>query len=203
MAIESVLGQSIVRTEIIVVNDGSTDSTPQVLEHYKPQINVIHRPNGGLCAARNTGLRAASGEYIALLDADDVWRPGRLSQTVGALDRNPTSVLAFSDYLPMTASGQILEPSCAGSVPTHHDLLTRGWPILPSAVTLRRSALEKVGGFCEEFKGCAAGEDHYMWLLLSEHGPFEYIAEPLIIYRITRRRPLSRSTIQVAGPLSA
>ena len=84
----------------------------------------------------------------------------------------------------MDESGKLLERSCVGSSPTHDDLLKRGWSIVPSAVTLRRSALEKVGGFCEEFMGCAGGEDQYMWLLLSECGEFEYVAQPLMIYRM-------------------
>jgi glycosyltransferase involved in cell wall biosynthesis len=186
-AIESVLSQGVDDVEVIAVDDGSIDSTPLVLEKYKPAIKVINRVNGGLCVARNTAVAASSGEYLALLDADDVWRPGRLQLTIEALDRNPNAVMAFSDYVPMDRSGQLLDRSFARRSPSHQELLKRGWPIIPSAVTMRRSALDKVGGFCEEFKGCAGGEDHYMWLLLSECGQFRYVPEPLVIHRRTSR----------------
>ena len=184
-AIESAIAQDIDETEIIVVNDGSTDSTSRVLEQYKPAIRIIDRTNGGLCAARNSGVAASSGEYVALLDADDAWLSGRLRRTVEALNRNPEAVVAFSDYLPMNESGNLLEATCAQSAPSHDDLLKSAWPIVPSAATIRRSALNQAGGFCEEFKGCAGGEDQYLWLLLSEQGPFEYIPEALVIHRRT------------------
>ena len=181
-AIESVLAQDVDNVESIVVDDGSIDSTPHVLENYKSSITAIRQANAGAAAARNVGVSAASGKYLAFLDADDVWLPGRLRRTLDALEGNPEAVLSFSDYLFADHSLEILHRSCAGRAPSHQDLLGRSWAILPSAVTVRRSALEKAGGFCEEFKGCG-GEDPYMWLVLSEFGPFEYIPEPLMIHR--------------------
>jgi len=184
-AIESVLRENLSDSEVIVVNDGSTDSTAQLIERYKPAVNVIHRENGGLCVARNTALRQASGEFIALLDADDVWLPGRLRLTVAALEQNSEAAVAFCDFRPLDPANNLLEPSCAGRAPSRRDLQENGWPIIPSATTIRRSALDKVGGFCEEFTGCAGGEDAYLWLLLSETNSFAYVPEALVIHRRT------------------
>jgi glycosyltransferase involved in cell wall biosynthesis len=182
-AIESAVSQNFPNAEIVVVDDGSTDATPQVLEAYEGSIKVKRQANAGAAAARNAGVAASVGEYLAFLDADDLWLPRRLERTVSALETNPDTVMAFGDYIPMDESGRLLEPTRAGRAPSHRDLLQKAWPILTSAVTVRRSAFEKAGGFCEEFKGCG-GDDPYMWLLLSEHGQFEYVAQPLMIYRL-------------------
>jgi glycosyltransferase involved in cell wall biosynthesis len=188
-AIDSVTAQQAEGVEIIVVDDGSTDETPRLLEKYGDSIRVIHQTNGGLCAARNAGLAVAKGEFIALLDADDVWLGGRLERTVSALARNPRAVLAFCDYISIRNCGTPIASVAAGRAPSHMDFLQRGWPIVPSAVTIRRSALDRVHGFCEEFKGAAGGEDQYMWLMLSESGDFEYVAASLVRHR---RDPAAR-----------
>ena len=182
-AIESALAQNVEATEIIVVDDGSTDSTVEVLKNFESSIKIVRQANAGAAAARNAGAAAARGEYLAFLDADDVWLPGRLLRGILALQNNPRAVLSFCDYILTDASGKVLDRSHADRAPLHKDLLDRAWPILPSAVTVRRSAFEKAGGFCEEFKGCG-GEDPYMWLVLSEQGDFEYVSEALIMYRL-------------------
>jgi glycosyltransferase involved in cell wall biosynthesis len=181
-AINSVLSQDVDDCEIVVVDDGSTDSTPSILARYQEAVKVIRQGNAGAAAARNAGVRAASGEYLAFLDADDVWLPTRLRKTVAALEGNPQAVLSFSDFVIVYGDGAFITRSFAGRAPSHMDLLQRAWPILPSAATVRRSAFERVGGFCEDFKGCG-GDDPYAWLVLSECGPFEYVAEPLVRYR--------------------
>src|SRR5437016_10401011 len=84
-AIESALGQTYPHVEIIVVDDGSTDDTREQLAPYSERVCYIHQENGGLSAARNTGIRAAKGEWIALLDADDVWHPRKLELQMNCL----------------------------------------------------------------------------------------------------------------------
>ena len=104
-AVESVLNQDHRPLEVIVIDDGSTDGTLEALEPYRRQLRIIQQENAGAAAARNTGLRAASGEYIAFLDADDWWYSSRLSSQLEAFRRHPTSAMAFSDFTVTDAAG--------------------------------------------------------------------------------------------------
>jgi glycosyltransferase involved in cell wall biosynthesis len=113
-AIDSVLAQSYPNVEIIVVNDGSTDDTKQVLDRYLGVITALHQPNGGLASARNTGLRAARGEFVALFDADDICQPERLSAQVAAMLQLPDVVLCSSDFSAFSGH-QILDRSHGGT----------------------------------------------------------------------------------------
>src|ERR1700732_1248735 len=95
-AIDSALAQHFAgEFEVIVVNDGSTDSTAAVLDTYRTQITVVDQNNSGLAAARNAAIGVAKGEYIALLDADDLWLPGKLEARSAVLDRVPGVVSGF------------------------------------------------------------------------------------------------------------
>jgi glycosyltransferase involved in cell wall biosynthesis len=183
--IRSVLGQRFNgESEIVVVNDGSTDSTLEVLTSFGSQIRVVSQPNRGLAAARNAGAAAASGEFLAFLDADDTWRPDKLATTVACLDASPSAVLAYSDILPVDARGQSghspITPELAHA-PSMDELLERWWPILPSTVVMRRDTFVQADGFCEQFR--RAYEDVDMWLRARELGDFEYLAAPLVRYR--------------------
>ena len=183
-AIDSVLAQRFDgEIELVVVNDGSTDSTPHVLERYGSKINVLTQPNRGLAAARNAGAAATSGDYLAFLDADDYWLPDHLARTSAALDRNPKAVLAFCDGILLDERGEEVDPSPAGRAPTMEDLLRCSWRILSDAVIMRRSVFALCGGFCEEFTALG-GEDVHMWLRAREHGEFEYVPERLVVYNI-------------------
>jgi glycosyltransferase involved in cell wall biosynthesis len=88
-ALRSVFNQTRAADEIIVVNDGSTDETPEILLRYADKIRVIHQRNAGLSAARNAGIRAACGDWIGLLDADDEWLPEKLNMQEKVIQRNP------------------------------------------------------------------------------------------------------------------
>ncbi len=180
-AIESALAQQFEGQEVIIVNDGSTDDTASILAGYGDRIRVIDRTRVGISAARNAGAAAARGDYLAFLDADDAWLPGRLARTCDALDGNPDAVLSFTDMIPVDPNGALGAPWVAGKAPSMADLLTRGWGIYPSAVTMRRRVFEQCGGFEPKLP---AFEDLYLWLMAREHGEFEYVAEPLVLYRI-------------------
>ncbi|MFZ0888814.1 MAG: glycosyltransferase [Candidatus Binataceae bacterium] len=182
-AIDSALAQRFDGAmEVVAVNDGSTDSTAAILEGYGSRIKVVTQPNRGLAAARNAGVAASSGAYLAFLDADDMWLPDYLAKNRAALDKNPKAVLAFADIIAVDATGARIEHPPVGCVPTMDDLLRRWSGIIPSAVVMRRSAFDLCGGFCEEFRGLGY-EDDYMWLVARERGEFEYVPEPLAIYR--------------------
>jgi len=195
-AIASVLAQNYREFELIVVNDGSTDATAEVLGGYRDRITVIEQANAGAAAARNRGLRAARGSYIAFLDADDVWEPELLERLVPVLDSDPACVLAYADLEVIDSNGNSLHTSLIGEAaahaPTLDEMLRRVWPIMPSAVVMRRNVLEAIGGFCAEFKGCTY-EDLYCWMRAREHGHFVYVPERLARWRFSLfPRPLKR-----------
>lgn len=106
-AIESVLAQTLAPFEIIVVNDGSSDGTAEVLAGFGGQIHVIDQPNGGLGSARRAGVAAARGRFIALMDADDICRPERLAVQLSALRAVPGATLCGSDFSAFDAHGPI------------------------------------------------------------------------------------------------
>src|SRR5437899_2524577 len=178
-AIDSALAQTAPPLEVIVVNDGSTDSTGEVLDRYGHRIHVIAQPNAGLSSARNAALRVTRGEYIAFLDADDIWAPQMLARTVPFLDADPECTLVFTDLALIDSNARTLNTSLVGefaTAPTLAQMLTRLWPIMPSAVVMRRSVLDQIGGFCEEFRTYGY-EDAWCWMRAREHGHFHYVAE--------------------------
>jgi glycosyltransferase involved in cell wall biosynthesis len=185
-AVDSALGQSYTNLEVIVVNDGSTDATAEVLREYGDRIKVIEQANAGLSRARNAALRIAKGEYVAFLDADDFWLATMVERSVAVLERDPGCVLVYSDLELVDSAGVTLHTSLVGAAaahaPTLDEMLTQLWPIMPSAVVMRRSTLEECGGFCEEFRSYGY-EDAYCWLRAREHGNFHYLPEKLAVWR--------------------
>lgn len=179
-ALDSILAQATDGLDVIVVDDGSTDSTRTVLEGYGTRIKLLVRPNGGVSAGCNAAVCASSSEYLAFLDADDVWLPGRITKTTAALQRDPQVQLAFSDYLIGEGPDESLDLISFDGSPSLDDLFERWMPIPRSVVTMRREAFQRSGGFPE---GVRWGEDMYLWLCTRERGPFEHIGEPLAIYR--------------------
>jgi glycosyltransferase involved in cell wall biosynthesis len=205
-AIESALAQDFRDFEIIAVNDGSTDDSLAILGRYRDRIQILSRPNGGISAARNTAVAASHGEYLAFLDCDDLWQPTFLSRTVAALDADSRCVLAFTDLAMIDSVGIPLNRSLvgdrAGHAPSFDEMFTRLWPIMPSAVLMRRAAFDRVGGFSEQFRGIGY-EDVWMWMLAREQGPFAYVTESLVTWRFamypeplkTRRKPREAGVI--------
>lgn len=185
-AVESVLTQDFSDIEVIVVNDGSTDSTREVLGRYAGQIKLIEQAKTGPAVARNVGIEAARGKYVAFLDADDAWLPGKLGALVAAIEQESTVVLAFSDLVPVDETGQVLAPSLISRVcahaPSMDELLSRWWPILPSSVLAKRETLLQCGGFDPGFRS-PGYEDPLLWLLARERGEFRYVDRPLVLYR--------------------
>ena len=186
--IESVLAQTFSDFEIIAVDDGSTDRTREILHEFGAQVRLIEQHNNGPAAARNAGARASSGEYLAFLDADDLWRPTLLQRAIEALDEDASSTLVFFNALIADSEGVELGTSLVGKgfdhAPSLEELLTQLWPIMPSAALVRRAAYEKCGGYRDELKGASFRfEDVDFWIRIREQGPFSYIAEPLVVWR--------------------
>jgi len=198
--LDSVLAQTVKPLEIVVVDDGSTDSTAQLLEEYGDRIAVLRQPNRGPSNARNAGAAAVStrSKYLLFLDADDALTPEMLGKLSTALESAPPAVLAYCDAALTDVSGTRLGANFIRSDRTHapsmDELLKKWWPILPSAALLRRDAFMLSGGFAEDFQpnratahGPATAQGHedvFLWLRMREQGEFRYVPEPLILYRV-------------------
>lgn len=189
-AVESVLEQSYRRFELIVVDDGSTDDTPDILGRYGGRIRVLRTANRGVSAARNTGIRASVGRLIALLDSDDYWLPDKLARQVDLFVRHPDIVIAQTEETWIRKGvrvnpkqrhrkrdGFIFEPSLPLCL------------ISPSAVMMRRSLLDEIGLFDENLPAC---EDYDLWLRITWKYPVHLIPAPLIVKRGGHPDQLSR-----------
>lgn len=168
-AVESALAQTYSQIEVLAVDDGSTDETPHILERYAGHIRTVTQDNLGLSAARNTGLREASHDLVAFLDADDRLHPGMvalLAGTLGVSGSNCALVAGCHAYI--DASGRALAKQMRGPGETvdvtREDLLLRN-RFSPSTVLVRRPALLELGGFDG---GLPRVEDRDMWLRLAE-----------------------------------
>ncbi len=185
-AVNSVLVQSYTDWEVIIVDDGSTDNTREVaLQFGDPRIRYIHQENRGLSGARNTGLSAARGTLIALLDADDVWNPAFLERMLAALRSCPTASAAYCGFQWMDADGNPLMQTVQRVVAPEEfrdTLLRDGNWLIPCSVVTRASAYRKIGQFDETLRAC---EDFDMWLRLSKQHHFVGVSGVLVRYRRT------------------
>jgi glycosyltransferase involved in cell wall biosynthesis len=189
--IESVRSQTYDDWELIVVDDGSTDDTRLVVQSYAPALGMklryIYQPNRGLPAARNTAIREARGEFIGILDADDVWLPARLERGVALMDRSPEVGLVHAKIARIDVGGAVIGVPVfpprkyqSGKIAIH--LLTRRARIACPTVLFRRRCLE-TSGFFDEAMG--ATEDRDLWFRIAEHFEVAYIDEILAYSRAT------------------
>jgi len=187
-AIDSALAQTLGAVDVIVVDDGSTDDTPSVLARYAGRVRVLRQPNRGLAAARNAGLAAARGTYVAFLDADDVMAPTKLAAQLEMLERSPTIGWTYCDVLietvatrtTVTASERFGYGARALDGWLFPELI-HGNFIPAIAPMIRRTALDAAGGFDERL---TALEDWDMWLRLSLIAEARYTPAVLVTYRI-------------------
>jgi glycosyltransferase involved in cell wall biosynthesis len=184
-AIDSALAQDCAHHEVVVVNDGSSDNTSLVLEGYRGRIKVISQENQGAAMARNTGVLHAEGEFIAFLDSDDLWLPGKLERMVGELERNSAASLAFSEYTSFSTAGAEYGTSSLGHSPSMRELMEVSLPpILTSTWVLPKKCFQRAGGFWKAFRGGQGFEDSWLLLILREIGEFIYVPEPFSRYRV-------------------
>src|SRR6266487_3488722 len=184
-AIESVLGQSFRDWELIVIDDGSADRTPDIVRSYTSdvQLRSIRQENRGLAAARNRGLSEAAAALVAFLDADDLWLEEHLEAMVARMEEAPAAVLAFAGWQYVDEHGdllpQVVIPFDGDPARARSELPWRN-SVLPSAVLARTDAVRGVGGFDATLPAC---EDWDLWIRLLAEGPF--VASPKVstLYR--------------------
>ncbi len=190
-AIDSVLAQDFKDFELIVVDDGSTDATGQILDAYDRELQVVRQSNLGVSAARNRGIAAAAGRLVAFLDSDDLWMPHKLSRQVDFFNSNPAAMINQTEEIWLRNgvrvnpknrhhkfSGMIFERSLALCL------------VSPSAVMMKRSLFDEVGLFDENLPAC---EDYDIWLRISWRYPVHLIETPLIIKRGGHADQLSKA----------
>ena len=190
-AIDSVLDQTFRDYELIVVDDGSTDHTADLLKRYGDSLKSIHQQNRGVSAARNTGIRAARGELIALLDSDDCWLPTKLERQVDFFETHPQAQVCQTEEIWIRNSRRVN--------PKHRHrkfsglIFEKSLPLClvsPSAVMVRKKLFDTVGLFDERLPAC---EDYDLWLRVSCRYPVYLLDDPLIIKRGGHKDQLSRA----------
>jgi glycosyltransferase involved in cell wall biosynthesis len=191
-AIDSVLGQTYADFELIVVDDGSTDRTPQILDAYGDRLRVIRQANQGVSAARNRGIDASSGPLIALLDSDDIWLHRKLAVQVDFFKMNPAALICQTEEI-WIRNGLRVNPGKRHRKPSGM-IFERSLDLClvsPSAVMVRRELFEKVGLFDESLPAC---EDYDLWLRVGCRFPVHLIDKPLTIKRGGHEDQLSRQS---------
>tara|TARA_R110002095_G_scaffold110827_2_gene96951 strand:+ start:405 stop:1253 length:849 start_codon:yes stop_codon:yes gene_type:complete len=186
-SVESVLAQEYPLIELIVVDDGSSDGTVRVLKPLNEKLHIIRQENRGLSCARNRGILAATGDFVAFLDADDYWRPGKLAAQVALLERNPAVGFVSCDAALESETGDPVGEwrfdGAGGDL--LHNIFERN-AIVPgsgSAVVVRRE-LFSVAGLFDRF--LTSLEDIDMWMRLASVTRFDCVPEPLAV--IMRRK---------------
>lgn len=190
-AVDSVLSQTVSPFEVIVIDDGSDDDTPERLRHYENRITVLTQKNKGVSAARNVGIKVARGRYIALLDSDDLWEKDKLACQLDFFRKNPDALICQTGEIwirhgkrvnPMAKhkklSGMIFEPSL------------RLCLVSPSAVMIKRELFDSVGLFDESLPAC---EDYDLWLRIACRYPVYTTERSHVVKRGGHDDQLSRA----------
>lgn len=182
--IESVLKQTFTDFELIVVNDGSTDATLEIINSIKdPRIQVLTYPNAGVAVSRNRGISHSTGEFISFLDADDLWTADKLEAQLKALQENPKAAVAYSWLDSIDESGNFLRPGTRitenGNI--YDKLFLTPFVSSGSNGLIRRQPLIEIGGFDESL---AASQDYDLYLRLAARYDFVCVPSVQILYRI-------------------
>lgn len=182
--IDSVLQQTFTDYEVLIVDDGSSDGTADwAAQVSDPRVKLILQPNQGAGAARNTGIRNAQGDYVAFLDADDLWEPTKLAKQVGRLDQQPEVGLVHTWITFANPDGSLSDRTMQTSSEGHiwNQVVVYNPLKCGSTAMVRRRCFEELGYFDQSLK---YSEDWDMWIRIARNYAFSVIAEPLTYYRI-------------------
>lgn len=190
-AIKSVLKQTCTDYELIVVDDGSKDRTAKVVNSFGSQVQYIVQKNRGPSEARNTGIRAAKGIYIAFLDSDDQFIPDKLKINKQFLESHPECQFLYSWYYSVRRGHKKRTVRSAKSYADlnkfRFHLLDRSFTIRTSTAVVHRSCFDKVGMFNPTYR---YSQDWDMWLRLAHHYNGFCLKMPLVLYRKHSRRKI-------------
>lgn len=194
-AVESALGQTVASLEVLVIDDGSTDDTADVVRRslVDPRVTYEHTEHRGPAAAKNIGVRLARAPFVAFLDADDVWLPAKLERQLAVFAADPGLGVVYSRRLLIDEQGRELEYA---QPPLHRgqvlNTLFRTNCICCSSALVRAAVFADVGLLDE---GLPLATDYDFWLRVALHHGFDYVDEPLVLYR-TGHASLSRRHLE-------
>lgn len=183
-AIESVLAQTVGEFELLVIDDGSTDATPELMERYTcdPRVRYFRQPNQGQSVARNRGISEAKGDYVCFLDSDNLWLPDKLEKSLEVFQKHPEYHVVYGDYIDIDQWGKELGVNrmrrYTGTITP--ELLKDNFVSMNTTMT-RRECFDVLGGFDEADR---LAEDYGLWLRLSTRYRFYYVPEVLGFYRV-------------------
>ncbi|MBL6985741.1 MAG: glycosyltransferase family 2 protein [Methylobacter sp.] len=177
-ALLSVYSQSLLPAEVAVIDDGSTDGTKAMLQQEFPQVNYYHQQNLGVSAARNLGIQQSTGDWLAFLDSDDEWLPGKLAKQKAALADHPEQKVCHTEENWIRNGTQVAVPKKYAK--TGGWIFTHCLPLCamsPSTVLIHRSVFESIGLFDTQLPAC---EDYDLWLRITANYPVLLLDQPQI-----------------------
>ncbi|MBC8349819.1 MAG: glycosyltransferase [Verrucomicrobia bacterium] len=177
-SLDSVINQTFYDWELIVVDDGSTDGTDEMILRDYPAVRFHRQENAGVSSARNSGVALASGAWIAFLDSDDAWLPEKLERQLSHLAKEPELRLSHTDEIWIRNGRRVNQPKEYAKSGGY--IYRRCLPlcsICPSSVLIRRDLFDEVGGFDETFPVC---EDYDLWLRITAREPVHFLDEALV-----------------------
>ena len=191
-ALDSVFAQTFTDYEVIVVDDGSTDETPQMIERYADRLHYIWQENHGAAQARNRGTAAARGEWIAFLDSDDMWHREKLARCLEHARRDPEAAIIFHPMVEIDDAGHRVRGRSKRAVQGRIvDQLFAHCFVHTPTVVVRGEVLRQADGFDSELAVC---EDYQLWLRIALRHPFHMVPAPLAFRRLHKKR-LSKSAM--------